>query len=202
MHKIETITILVACILGLYNIVQPRYIDQTKIENVPIHAVARSYNNELKIPKISKELEIQIEQSLKRIEENEKKIQYDKDLYYLTAVIYQEAGGDKYQNITQLLVGNVVLNRVNHKDYADSIKDVLLSKHQYGNMWRDGIYLPNNPNDLEKQAIGRCRKNAIRLLNGERFCPSNVVFESEFSWLGDCIYKYIDGLYFNYKNNK
>ena len=200
MRKIETIAILTACIsLGVYNIVQPRYIEQKQIENVPIHAVARSYNNELKIPKISKELETQIEQSLKRIEENEKKIQYEKDLYYLTAVIYQEAGGDKYQDITQLLVGNVVLNRVNHKDYADSIKDVLLSKHQYGNMWRHGIYLPNNPNDLEKQAIQRCRKNAIRLLNGERFCPSNVVFESEFSWLGDGIYKYIDGLYFNYK---
>ena len=121
------------------------------------------------------------------------------DLYELTAAIYQEAGGDKYQDITRLLVGNVVLNRVEHKDYSNSIHDVLTAKKQYGNMWRYGIHIPNTTNEIELNAIERSKQAAIRLLNGERFCPNNVVFESEFSWLGDGTYKYIDGLYFNYK---
>ena len=98
----------------------------------------------------------------------------------------------------------MLINRVEHKDYANTIHDVLTSKHQYGLMWRDGIYLPNNPNDLEKQAIKRCRKNAIRLLEGERFCPKNIVYQSEFKNLGDGNWKkfktkYGKTMYFNYK---
>lgn len=205
MRKVSAICAVLAFIM-IYGINRPNYDKLYSTSPTPIHAVATSYNDELK----NKEQVNYFSHSFSNKEINNfvnyikqkdklKQDKYNKELYYLTSAIYQEAGGDRYSDECQLLVGNVVMNRVHHKDFAKSIYDVLTSPNQYGMMWKYGVHLPNNPNNIEKNAIARCRKNAIRILNGEKFCPSNVVYESEFTWLGDGTYKYIDGLYFNYK---
>lgn len=124
---------------------------------------------------------------------------YEQDLYYLTCAVYQEAGSDDCPDLMQQLVANVILNRVNHPDFANTIKSVLMSPHQYGNMWRDGISIPKN---ADSKAIERCRKNAKVILDGKRVCPSNVVYSSEFSSLGTKYKKFKTKngwYYFNYK---
>ena len=205
MQKIEAICLLLSCLI-IFQLMGNRVIKAEIKDNTSIHAVtSRCGLDNLKITNHQKRFKTIT--LLKNTDKNQKqkkvKPKYlGQELYELTAVIYQEARGES--DIIQLLVGNVVLNRVEHKDYANTIHDVLTSKHQYGLMWRDGIYLPNNPNDLEKQAIKRCRKNAIRLLEGERFCPKNIVYQSEFKNLGDGNWKkfktkYGKTMYFNYK---
>jgi len=181
------------------------------------NAVATSYKNELKvkvkeihkkndclIPKIPLELDNQIKKQIKELEQQEleqKQIQYDKDLYCLTAVIYQEAGSDDCSDLLQQLVARTVLNRVLDKRFGNSIYDVLTAKHQYGMMWKNGIHIPNNASN---QSIERCKKNALIILKGNKICPSNVLYQSEFKNLGDGIYKQFNTkngtIYFNYKN--
>lgn len=129
------------------------------------------------------------------------KSKYSKqDLYYLTACIYQEARSDECSDLLQRMVANVVINRVNDPDFDDTIYKVLTAKHQYGNMWKHGIYIPDN---ASKNIVLRCRDNAKYILEGNRVCPANVVYSSEFPNLGK-IYKRFKTsqgyYYFNYKD--
>lgn len=122
----------------------------------------------------------------------------DEDLYYLAAAICMEAGGSSDE--IHLLVGNVILNRVNSTIYPNSIYDVLTQYKQYGYMWRDGVSFPDwvkSPTSTNEAIIERCYKNAERLLSGERFCPENVLFQAEFVQ-GSGIYKEFPGFYFCY----
>ena len=131
-----------------------------------------------------------------------KDIQYKKDLYYLTAVIYQEVGGED-SDLLQQMVANIVINRVSHSDFADTIYNVLTSKHQYGMMWKYGVHLPKITNKIELKAIEKCKQNAKIVLEGKRVCPTNVVYQSEFKNLGDGTFKKFKTkygtMYFNYK---
>ena len=72
--------------------------------------------------------------------EPEKPEYSEDDLYCLAAVICCEAGGESEE--AQLMVGNVVLNRVLHKRYSDTIREVLEEPYQYGTMWKYGIKFP------------------------------------------------------------
>lgn len=205
MQKIEAICLLLSCLI-IFQLMGNRVIKAEIKDNTSIHAVtSRCGLDNLKITNHQKRFKTIT--LLKNTDKNQKqkkvKPKYlGQELYELTAVIYQEARGES--DIIQLLVGNVVLNRVEDKDFANTIHDVLTSKHQYGLMWTYGVHLPKNPNELEKKAIKRCRKNAIRLLEGERFCPKNIVYQSEFKNLGDGNWKkfktkYGKTMYFNYK---
>lgn len=120
------------------------------------------------------------------------------DLEYLTIAIYTEAGGDDCSDETRLMVGNVVLNRVKSNLFPDSISEVLLQKGQYGTFYWTGIEYPSRAAN-EEYAVNRARKCAERLLNGERVLPDNVVYQSEFSYLGSGVYKHTQGFYFNYQ---
>lgn len=114
------------------------------------------------------------------------------DLYYLAAVVCREAGGESEE--TQLLVANVVINRVNSSIYPNTIYGVLTDYMQYGMMWKNGVSFPHWAN---QETIDRCFDIARRILDGERVCPDNVLFQAEFEQ-GSGIYKYIDGFYFCY----
>ena len=114
------------------------------------------------------------------------------DLFYLAAAICREAGGASEE--IQLLVANVVINRVNSSIYPDTIYGVLTQRMQYGTMWKYGISFPKWANQKIKD---QCYSVARRVLEGERFCPENVLFQAEFKQ-GSGIYKQFKGYYFCY----
>lgn len=121
-----------------------------------------------------------------------KKNYTDDDLFYLAAAVCREAGGESEE--IQLLVANVVINRVNSSIYPDTIYDVLTDYRQYGMMWKYGISFPNW---ADQKTIDCCYDVARRILDGERVCPDNVLFQAEFKQ-GSGIYKQFDGFYFCY----
>ena len=114
------------------------------------------------------------------------------DLYYLAAAIYREAGGESEQ--VQLLVANVVINRVNSSMYPDTIYGVLTQRGQYGMMWKYGVSFPSGADEAAKT---QCYNIARRILNGERVCPGNVLFQAEFPQ-GSGTFTKIGNIYFCY----
>lgn len=114
----------------------------------------------------------------------------EEDLFNLAVVVCREAGGESEE--IQLLVANVVINRVNHKRYPDTIEKVLTQYRQYGMMWKNGISFPTWATDRIKE---QCYGVAKRILEGERVCPDNVIYQAEFKQ-GSGVYKQYDGFYF------
>lgn len=114
------------------------------------------------------------------------------DLFYLAAAVCQEAGGESEE--MQLLVANVIINRVNSPLYPNTIYKVLTQPGQYGTMCRDGVSFPSW---ATKETKERCYNVANRILNGERYCPKSVLYQAEFKQ-GSGVYKEIDGMYFCY----
>ncbi|MBO4330604.1 MAG: cell wall hydrolase [Oscillospiraceae bacterium] len=123
------------------------------------------------------------------------------DLWCLAAVIYQEAGGDNCSDLCRKLVGSVVLNRAEDTRFfgkCNTIREVLQSPGQY-NM-EDGVsWADRGSSETELAAIDRAFDAAKAVLDGDRPCPKNVFFQSEFSSLGDGTYCKTDGYYFNFK---
>lgn len=114
------------------------------------------------------------------------------DLFYLAAAVCREAGGSSEE--IQLLVANVIINRVDSSVYPNTIYGVLTQRKQYGTMWKHGISFPDWANQEIKD---RCYSVAQRILGGERVCPKNVLYQAEFKQ-GSGIYKHIDKFYFCY----
>lgn len=117
---------------------------------------------------------------------------YENDLYCLAAIICQEAGGESTD--IQLLVGNVVLNRVASHRYPNTIYEVATGYLQYGMMWKYGVKFPKW---ADQATINRCYYIAERLLDGERVCPANVIYQAEFEQ-GSGLYLHVRGFYFCY----
>lgn len=117
----------------------------------------------------------------------------DDDLFYLAAAVCREAGGESEE--IQLLVANVIMNRVNSSLYPNTIYEVLTQYKQYGTMWKYGISFPDWADEKVKE---QCYSVAQRILEGERYCPENVLFQAEFKQ-GSGVYKQFgDDYYFCY----
>lgn len=115
------------------------------------------------------------------------------DLFYLAAAVCREAGGESEE--IQLLVANVIINRVNSSLYPDTIYEVLTQYKQYGTMWKYGVSFPDWADEKVKE---QCYSVAQRILEGERYCPENVLFQAEFKQ-GSGVYKQFgDDYYFCY----
>jgi len=122
----------------------------------------------------------------------------DEELEILAIIIYQEAGGDACSNDTRLKVGNVFLNRVASPYFPDTFEEVATAKRQYGNLYWTGIKWPDRAeHEGETHAVQRAIACAVRLLEGERVLPENVIWQAEFEQ-GDGTYCYQDGIYFCY----
>ena len=92
------------------------------------------------------------------------------DLYLLSKIMYAEAGSNWLSDEHRLYVGNVLLNRVASPEFADTIEDCIYSPGQY--YPQSSRYFANlRPTEREV-------KLAVRLLEGERFMPPSVVFQS------------------------
>lgn len=126
-------------------------------------------------------------------EEEEPENYTEDDLYYLATAVCCEAGGENEE--IQLLVANVVINRVNSSFYPDTIYDVLTEYGQYGMMWEYGIEFPDWADEGVKN---QCYSVARRVLEGERFCPENVLFQAEFEQGSGIFKQFGDEYYFCY----
>lgn len=90
------------------------------------------------------------------------------DLYVLAHVICGEAQG--YPDDEQLYVGSVVLNRVAHPDFPDTIEDVVFQPGQYACV-TDGNYY--------REPTERNWANAKWLLENGSVLPGNVIWQSK-----------------------
>ncbi len=120
------------------------------------------------------------------------------DQEMLAIVIAQEVGGLSME--LKLMVGNVVINRVNHWLYPNTIYEVLTQPKQYSGICSRGFVWPRWMGEADKY---ECRVAAYRLLSGERVMPANVLFQSSQPF-GDGIYAYYPTqwypIYFCYTN--
>ena len=125
-------------------------------------------------------------------EENESREQNQENLYddldLLARLIYAESKDESGEE-HYLLAGNVVMNRMQRPGWPDTIRGVIYQKGQYSPTWNGQI--KHKPNQLAVDC-------ARRLLEGERFCPENVVYQAEFKQ-GKGIYKKIGKTYFCYE---
>jgi hypothetical protein len=121
----------------------------------------------------------------------------DYDLELLALVIYQEAGGDACSDETRRMVGEVVLNRVDHPYFPNSIEGVLLQYGRYGRLYWTGIKWPERANyEVEKHAVERAYRVAEIVLTADnRLLPGDVIFQAEFPQ-GTETMAHQDGLYF------
>ena len=83
------------------------------------------------------------------------------DIYWLSRIIHAEAQGEPYEG--KVAVGNIVLNRVAHRDFPNTIRGVIYDK-QYGYVQFSPVLdgsINNTPNEESRRA-------AIDALNGSR----------------------------------
>lgn len=116
------------------------------------------------------------------------------DLELLACVIYQEAGCDWISDNTRMMVGNVVLNRVNSDLFPNTIEEVLLQSGQYGEYSWTGIRWLDSA-QYEPWAVERAYRCAQRLLEGERVLEDDVIWQAGFIQ-GYEVAAYSDGIYF------
>lgn len=111
----------------------------------------------------------------------------DEDLQYMIMVLTGECQNRSFEE--QLEFGSVVLNRKNHPDYPNTIKDVCLQKGQYA-CFRDGNAYRTPTEDSINAAVW--------LLTYGSVSPSNVVYQAYFKQ-GKGVYKRIGKDIFCYK---
>lgn len=100
-------------------------------------------------------------------EETEPVIDPD-DLEMLACVIYQEAGGNASCDNCRRYVGDIVLNRVEHPKFPNTIEEVLTAHGQYGTLYITGIKWPERAKyDVEKEAVARAYRIAEEILSGQ-----------------------------------
>lgn len=110
------------------------------------------------------------------------------DLDLLSRVVYAEAGSNWCSDEMQLLVANVVINRMRDSRFPNTLRGVVYQRGQYECV-SSGM-IKRTPN-------ARAIKNAKRVLSGERFCPEKVVYQSEFRQ-GKGLWKKVGNQYFCY----
>jgi uncharacterized protein (DUF1800 family) len=93
----------------------------------------------------------------------------EEDLEILTRVLTGECQTGTWE--LQIAVGSVVLNRVAHEAYPNTIKGVVFQRGQYACTW-DGNYY-RTPTELNREA-------ARWLLTYGSQLPTNVVYQAQF----------------------
>lgn len=90
------------------------------------------------------------------------------DLYWLTRIIEAEAGAESLEG--KIAVGNVVLNRVHHPDYPNTIYGVIFDT-KYGTQFE-----PTSNGTIYNQPSSESIEAAIRVLKGENIIGDALYF--------------------------
>lgn len=106
------------------------------------------------------------------------------DLYLMAHLLAGEC--HTYSRECQLYTGSVVLNRVAHKSYPDSIEGVIYQPRQYACV-KDG--------NFDREPTPTNWEVAEELLRTGSVLPANVVFQAQFKQ-GDFTYAKVNGEYF------
>lgn len=137
---------------------------------------------------IEKELEVT---------EKEPAIPYtEEDLDLFARLLTAEMGCTWIPDEIQLYTGSVVLNRMKHEWYPDTLYDVIYDSGQYSPTWTGSIH--NTPDE-------RTIANAKKLLEEGSILPDNVIFQAGFKQGDGVYYQYYDETlgtttYFCYSN--
>jgi hypothetical protein len=103
----------------------------------------------------------------------------ERELEIMAAVMFAEAGNQNY--ITQMLVGEVVRNRVEHVKYHDSIEGVVVDSGQFDGAkgtlnWRMAMGEVEMGNVVDERAYASCLKGARGVLDGTGIgLPNNKI---------------------------
>jgi spore germination cell wall hydrolase CwlJ-like protein len=90
------------------------------------------------------------------------------ELELLACVIYQEAGGNASCDNCRRYVADIVLNRMEHEEFPDTMKEVLTQEGQYGRFHYTGVKWPARAKyDTEKDAVERAYRIAEEVLSGQ-----------------------------------
>ena len=121
----------------------------------------------------------------------------EEDLDLLARLITAEMGASWVSDEMQLYVGSVVINRMNHELFPNTLYDVIYAKGQYSSTWNGAIN--NTPDE-------RTIENARQLLEYGSVLPENVVFQANFPQGDGTYYEYYDEVlgtttYFCYLSN-
>lgn len=122
----------------------------------------------------------------------------EQDVDLLARLIQAEAGASWMPDELQLMVGNVVLNRVDSPEFPDTLREVI---------YQPGQYSPAMSGSIDRPARDRATQNARKLLEGYRLLPPDVVFQANFKQ-GSGVYhsvydEYLGSTtYFCYSNNR
>lgn len=111
----------------------------------------------------------------------------------IDAVISSIPNGDLASDVTMLMVGNTIMNRVHSSSYPDSVEEVLCQPKQFSCFSDTGLkWVGKAAHDEAWKA--RCMAAAERAINGERMLSPAVVNVSS-SKVGT-VEAQLDGLYF------
>ena len=147
-------------------------------------------------PAVTEEAEIQPEEE--SVDVSAPVVPYtEEDLDLLARLITAEMGASWVSDEMQLYVGSVVLNRMQHPLFPDTLYDVIYAKGQYSPTWTGAIN--NTPDE-------RTIENARQLLEQGSVLPENVVFQANFPQGDGVYYEYYDEVlgtttYFCYLSN-
>lgn len=107
----------------------------------------------------------------------------------LAKVVQAESGADYCSDEMQQLVAQVVLNRVNHEMFPNTIEEVIYQPGQYATASSLDSVVPSE----------RALENARKALSGSVECPTDVVWQANFpmsAWGTSVdVYKVIDATY-------
>lgn len=118
----------------------------------------------------------------------------ERDFFLLCQLIYYEAGSPNTSNLDRTLAGNVSLNRLGCSYRgAKSLEDVIYAKGQYST---SGKITDNEHISIPMSSV----LAAYRLAIGNRYCPSNVIYQSQ-SKQGDGVWQKVGHHYYCYEND-
>ena len=111
----------------------------------------------------------------------------------IDAVISSVPGGELADNLTMVMVGNTIMNRVDCSRYPNTIEEVLCQPKQFSCFESTGVKWVGKAasNEEFKQ---RCLDAAERVLDGERHLSAGVVYVS--TTKQGTVEAQLDGLYF------
>lgn len=101
----------------------------------------------------------------------------------LACVIYQEAGSDAVCDDCRRRVADVVLNRVAHESFPDTMYEVLTAPRQYGRYHWTGIVWPSRAShSSEQDAVDRAYRIADEVLAGQHseLYGQGYIWQAEF----------------------
>lgn len=122
----------------------------------------------------------------KEIEQMKTYTQEDIDI--IATVVYNEAWSGTTDRHKEL-VAAVVVNRVNSELFPNTVYDVVCQKGQYHPAYADpnSRYSKKARENIDNWAV--CQEIAERALSGQVECPENVLYQSNYSSLGNGYYE-------------